>query len=59
MPATEKIQPWKKGWLARNAPGTQKTAPAGTSHGAKKGMNIVQGGFTSGVAIKMTPEKTQ
>ena len=55
----EKTQPWKAGWLARNANGTQKKKQAGTSHGAKKGENIVEGGYTSGVAIKMTPEQKQ
>ncbi len=55
----EKTQPWKAGWLARNAPGVVKSKPAGTSHGTHKGQNLVQGGFTSGVAIKMTPGKAQ
>lgn len=59
MPQVEKVQPWKAGWLARNAPGATKTKPAGTSHGTKKGETVVQGGFTSGVAIKMTPDKAQ
>jgi len=60
MPApAQKLQPWKAGWLARNAAGAAKDKPAGTSHGTMKGQNIVQGGFTSGIAIKMTPEKTQ
>ncbi|KAL3590977.1 hypothetical protein FPOAC2_13182 [Fusarium poae] len=56
---TIKIQPWKAGWLARNAAGTQKIKTNGTSHGAGKGEPVIIGGFTSGVAIKMTPEKTQ
>jgi hypothetical protein len=55
--ATEKVQPWKAGWLARNAMGAQKTAPQGTSHGTQKGQPVIIGGFTSGVAIRMTPEK--
>ncbi|KAK3328633.1 hypothetical protein B0T19DRAFT_442523 [Cercophora scortea] len=54
-----KAQPWKAGWLARNALGTQKPPPKGTSHGTKKGDAVVQGGHTSGISIKMTPEKEQ
>jgi len=49
----EKIQPWKTGWFARNADGVHKKAPMGTSYDAKKGENIISGGYTSGVAIKM------
>jgi hypothetical protein len=54
-----KTQPWKAGWLARNAPGAPKAKAEGTSHGTKQGENIVQGGHTSGVSIKMTSEKAQ
>ncbi|RKK89172.1 hypothetical protein BFJ68_g16777 [Fusarium oxysporum] len=56
---TAKAQPWKAGWLARNAAGVQKSEPKGTSHGAGEGEQVVIGGFTSGVAIKMTLEKPQ
>ncbi|KAG8667968.1 hypothetical protein FPOAC1_012810 [Fusarium poae] len=45
---TIKIQPWKAGWLARNAAGTQKIKTNGTSHGAGKGEPVIIGGFTSG-----------
>lgn len=55
----EKIQPWKAGWLARNAEGATKSKPQGLSHGTQKGQSVVIGGFTSGVAIKMTPETRQ
>ena len=54
---TEKSQPWKAGWLARKAQGAEKSAPGGNSYGTKKGENIIIGGFTSGVAIKIAPEK--
>lgn len=59
MPPTpvEKIQPWKAGWVARNASGTKTKPQAGTSHGAKMGEAVVEGGYTSGVSIKMTPEQ--
>ena len=57
--SSEKIQPWKAGWLARNAPGVEKTAPGGNSYGTKKGENIIVGGFTSGVAIKMVPKENE
>ncbi|KAI0396026.1 hypothetical protein F5Y17DRAFT_456349 [Xylariaceae sp. FL0594] len=57
--STTKAQPWKAGWLARNAPGAQKAPPKGTSHGAPQGDALVIGGFTSGVSIKMTPDKAQ
>lgn len=59
MPASEKIQPWKAGWVARNSQGAEKAAAKGTSHGAAPGQLMIVGGFTSGVAIKMTPEKAQ
>lgn len=52
----EKIQPWKAGWVARNASGAQKPEARGLSHGAEKGENVVVGGFTSGVAIKLPPK---
>ncbi|KAL7781017.1 hypothetical protein V8C43DRAFT_240410 [Trichoderma afarasin] len=52
--ANEKLQPWKAGWMARNAEGEQKPEPKGLSHGTEKGEDIINGGFTSGVAIRMT-----
>jgi len=57
--STTKAQPWKAGWMARNAPGAKKAPPKGTSHGARKGDDLIIGGFTSGVSIKMTPDKAQ
>jgi len=50
---TQKIQPWKAGWFARNAVGVHSKLPMGTSYDAKKGEDIISGGYTSGVAIKM------
>jgi len=55
----EKVQPWKAGWLARNAAGAEKKAPGGTSHGAAAGEKVILGGHTSGVSIKVNPEKTK
>lgn len=55
----EKKQPWLAGWVARNASGAKTKLHAGTSHGAKKGETVVEGGYTSGVSIKMTPEQKQ
>lgn len=54
-----KSQPWKAGWIARNKDGVKKPETKGLSHGTKKGGIVVIGGFTSGVAIKMTPNKAQ
>ncbi|KAL6691221.1 hypothetical protein J3F84DRAFT_387142 [Trichoderma pleuroticola] len=50
----EKVQPWKAGWMARNAEGEEKPEAKGLSHGTEKGEDIINGGFTSGVAIRMT-----
>ncbi|KAM0449225.1 hypothetical protein ACHAO4_007889 [Trichoderma viride] len=55
----EKSQPWKDGWIARNKDGVEKPETKGLSHGTEKGDIVVIGGFTSGVAIKMTPNKAQ
>ncbi|KAK1240226.1 hypothetical protein MKX08_007668 [Trichoderma sp. CBMAI-0020] len=55
----EKSQPWKAGWIARNKDGVEKPETKGLSHGTEKGDVVVIGGFTSGVAIKMTLNKTQ
>lgn len=55
----EKTQPWLAAWLARIAAGKDKKQTAGTSHGAKKGENVVIGGHTSGISIKMTPNMDQ
>lgn len=57
QPATEKIQPWKAGWLARNATGINKSKPGGTSHGFAKGKEVVLAGFTSGIAIQVKPDE--
>ena len=56
---TEKSQPWKAGWLARNAKGATKTKPGGTTHGFAKGTDVVLGGFTSGIAIQVKPEEEE
>ncbi|KAM0520582.1 hypothetical protein ACHAPE_002977 [Trichoderma viride] len=53
-----KSQPWKAGWIARNKDGVEKPETKGLSHGTEKGDIVVIGGFTSGVAIRMTPNKT-
>lgn len=54
----EKSQPWKAGWIARNKDGVEKPETKGVSHGTEKGDIVVIGGFTSGVAIRMTQNKT-
>jgi hypothetical protein len=54
-----KSQPWKAGWLARQAAGTEKKAVGGTSHGAPAGEKVILGGHTSGVSIKVNPEKQE
>ncbi|KAL6895044.1 hypothetical protein GGI43DRAFT_411715 [Trichoderma evansii] len=54
----EKSQPWKAGWIARNKDGVEKPETKGVSHGTEKGDIVVIGGFTSGVAIRMTPNKS-
>lgn len=54
----EKSQPWKAGWIARNKDGVEKPETKGLSHGTEKGGIVVIGGFTSGVAIQMTPNKS-
>lgn len=54
----EKSQPWKAGWIARNKDGVKKPETKGLSHGTEKGDIVVIGGFTSGVAIRMIPNKT-
>jgi hypothetical protein len=58
-PKCEKTQPWKAGWLARQAAGTEKKAVGGTSHGAVAGEKVILGGHTSGVSIKVNPDKKQ
>lgn len=56
----KRTQPWKAGWLARNAAGVEKKAPGGTSHGAAAGEKVILGGHTSGVSVKVNPaEKAQ
>ncbi|UKZ69036.1 uncharacterized protein TrAtP1_010049 [Trichoderma atroviride] len=54
----EKFQPWKAGWIARNKGGVEKPETKGVSHGTEVGGIMVIGGFTSGVAVKMTPTKS-
>ena len=54
----QKIQPWKAGWYARSAEGIHTKGPMGTSYDAKKGEDIISGGYTSGVAIKMPAQPT-
>ncbi|KAL9473610.1 hypothetical protein ACSS6W_007990 [Trichoderma asperelloides] len=54
----EKFQPWKAGWIARNKDGVEKPETKGVSHGTEVGGIMVIGGFTSGVAVKMSPTKT-
>lgn len=56
-PNCEKSQPWKASWLARQAEGTVKKAVGGTSHGAPAGEKVILGGHTSGVSIKVNPDK--
>ncbi|KAK1778042.1 hypothetical protein QBC45DRAFT_329203 [Copromyces sp. CBS 386.78] len=58
-PSSGKAQPWKKGWIARNSQGVKKQPPKGTTHGTDEGDEVVQGGHTSGISIKMTPDKAQ
>lgn len=47
---SEKIQPWKAGWVARNN-GGPKSTPSGTTHGFAAGEDVVLGGHTSGIAV--------
>jgi len=56
---TQKAQPWKAGWVARNAAGVEKKAVGGTSHGAAAGEIVILGGHTSGVSVKVNPEKAE
>lgn len=58
-PTCQKTQPWKAGWLAPQVEGTNKKAVGGTSHGAPVGEKVILGGHTSGVSIKVNPDKKQ
>jgi hypothetical protein len=55
----EKAQPWKAGWLARQAEGANKKVVGGTSHGALAGEKVILGGHTSGVSVKVNPDKAE
>ncbi|KAM0259425.1 hypothetical protein ACHAQJ_003319 [Trichoderma viride] len=55
----EKAQPWKAGWIARNKDDVEKPETKGLSHGTEKGDDMIIGGFTSGVAVRVAPTKSE